>query len=479
MDYQPRQQLANALDLSSRLAQKEQTKQQQQQRQSSLVNALCDTQDNRTNEHDNDGDEDWRRYLVRGEGHGAGGCDSIQKSNADIPLNDPLFGSGRGQHSSQQYGQQQGSGYWHEGGSKWSTRTSTSGCISTQSSDIPFSDIPEIAWDCSSLSTCSDLFPLVDCSYSITTNPDFDTHSELGYKHNKMKMMNPKSKYASSDISSTQVGAGSVRTSNSLPFTTYRRVGDEKLKHPQRHRTLTYSADSTQCAIQAPPIIHELQPFNPNNDFDRRRGVIEQMMQTVDLNGQLDIIRIIDPSVDIEQLKKAIIKIPLHQPIDDFKFNKIKDYVAQQQGCNKAASNSSLNQSFNSSTSPKQQNQQQQQPEKTHSTSSTKNTANNNSNNQGNNNGGLRRSNSDPNLVEMVNTQKAAADRRKYDRDMVIRQRRIFRWLNSQKSQTARRIRQLERERRRPDLFQAQEVVEVQKDETIDEQGEEIDVMGI
>lgn len=61
----------------------------------------------------------------------------------------------------------------------------------------------------------------------------------------------------------------------------------------------------------------------------------------------------------------------------------------------------------------------------------------------------------------------------------MIRQRRIFRWLNSQKSQTARRIRQLERERRRPDLFQAQEVVEVQKDETIDEQGEEIDVMGI
>ena len=64
MDYQPRQQLANALDLSSRLAQKEQTKQQKQQQQSSLFNALCDTQDNRTQEHDNDGEEDWRRYLV-------------------------------------------------------------------------------------------------------------------------------------------------------------------------------------------------------------------------------------------------------------------------------------------------------------------------------------------------------------------------------------------------------------------------------
>lgn len=95
-----------------------------------------------------------------------------------------------------------------------------------------------------------------------------------------MMMMNPKSKYASSDISSTQVGAGSVRTSNSLPFTTYRRDDCGKtLKHPQRHRTLTYSADgSGQCPIQAPPpIIHELQPFNPNNDFDRRRGVIEQV----------------------------------------------------------------------------------------------------------------------------------------------------------------------------------------------------------
>ena len=50
------------------------------------------------------------------------------------------------------------------------------------------------------------------------------------------------------------------------------------------------------------------------------------MMQTVDLNGQLDIIRIIDPSVDIEQLKKAIVKIPLHQPIDDFTFNKVFDH---------------------------------------------------------------------------------------------------------------------------------------------------------
>ena len=56
-----------------------------------------------------------------------------------------------------------------------------------------------------------------------------------------------------------------------------------------------------------------------------------------------------------------------------------------------------------------------------------------------------------------------------------LRQRRIFRWLNSQKSQTTRRKRQLLRERQ-SGLFLQQEVVEVQNNETIDEQNEEIDV---
>ena len=56
-----------------------------------------------------------------------------------------------------------------------------------------------------------------------------------------------------------------------------------------------------------------------------------------------------------------------------------------------------------------------------------------------------------------------------------LRQRRIFRWLNSQKSQTTRRKRQLQRERQ-SGLFLRQEVIEVQNDETIDEQNEEIDV---
>ena len=49
-----------------------------------------------------------------------------------------------------------------------------------------------------------------------------------------------------------------------------------------------------------------------------------QMMKNVDLNGQLDILRIIDPSVDIEQLRKAIIKIPKNHAIDQYTFSKVR-----------------------------------------------------------------------------------------------------------------------------------------------------------
>ena len=63
MEFQGRQQLANALDLSSRLAQKEQTNQQKQQKQSSLFNALCDQRhENRDDNHEPE--EDWKQYLV-------------------------------------------------------------------------------------------------------------------------------------------------------------------------------------------------------------------------------------------------------------------------------------------------------------------------------------------------------------------------------------------------------------------------------
>ena len=63
MEFQGRQQLANALDLSSRLAQKEQTNQQKQQKQSSLFNALCDQRhENRDDNHEPE--EDWKQYPL-------------------------------------------------------------------------------------------------------------------------------------------------------------------------------------------------------------------------------------------------------------------------------------------------------------------------------------------------------------------------------------------------------------------------------
>ena len=65
MEFQGRQQLANALDLSSRLAQKEQTNQQKQLKQSSLFNALCDQESRHENRDDNhEPEEDWKQYLV-------------------------------------------------------------------------------------------------------------------------------------------------------------------------------------------------------------------------------------------------------------------------------------------------------------------------------------------------------------------------------------------------------------------------------
>ena len=65
MEFQGRQQLANALDLSSRLAQKEQTNQQKQQKKSSLFNALCDQESRHENRDDNhEPEEDWKQYLV-------------------------------------------------------------------------------------------------------------------------------------------------------------------------------------------------------------------------------------------------------------------------------------------------------------------------------------------------------------------------------------------------------------------------------
>jgi len=47
------------------------------------------------------------------------------------------------------------------------------------------------------------------------------------------------------------------------------------------------------------------------------------MMKNVDLNGQLDILRILDPSVDIDQIRKTIVQIPNYQIIDEYKFDKV------------------------------------------------------------------------------------------------------------------------------------------------------------
>ena len=46
-------------------------------------------------------------------------------------------------------------------------------------------------------------------------------------------------------------------------------------------------------------------------------------MKNVDLNGQLDILRILDPSVDIDQIRKTIVQIPNCQIIDEYKFDKV------------------------------------------------------------------------------------------------------------------------------------------------------------
>lgn len=61
MEFQGRQQLADALDLSSRLAQKE-----HQQKESSLFNALCDQSRFKTGEEEKEKDreDDWRQFLV-------------------------------------------------------------------------------------------------------------------------------------------------------------------------------------------------------------------------------------------------------------------------------------------------------------------------------------------------------------------------------------------------------------------------------
>jgi len=442
MEFQRGQQLADALDLSSRLAQREAAS---DKKESQLFNALCDQNRPKTGEEEKEKDreDDWRQFLRR-----------------DVPLTDPYFP--RGAQSSSL--SQSSSNYW----SKWSTRTSTSGCASLTSSDIPISDIPELAWDASSFSESYDysdsFLGSLDCN-SITTHYDFlDTHSEHDFVSHKQNQK-PKAPCLSSMDAYSDIIPRSSR--NSLPgscggFPTPRvihtRTRCRTLHAPVHTDRLPYIQPIQQSQ---PQVIPEYTQGN-NSKSERvmswrnwsdgeRKNYIEQLVQRLSISDQWEVIRIIDPETDIQSLASSganQVLIPVHS-IDQNKFDKVQQYVAQIT-C--------------SPTSRRNEGSTQVQTIPTH-LSATKISPSNSQPYQ------LRRSNSDPNLADATQN---AANRQK-ERETKLRQRRIFRWLNSQKSQTTRRKRQLQRERQ-SGLFLRQEVIEVQNDETIDEQNEEIDV---
>ena len=132
MEFQRGQQLADALDLSSRLAQREAAS---DKKESQLFNALCDQNRPKTGEEEKEKDreDDWRQFLVSLHRDIIMifrkyqiSIDNIHFKRRDVPLTDPYFP--RGAQSSSL--SQSSSNYW----SKWSTRTSTSGCASLTSS---------------------------------------------------------------------------------------------------------------------------------------------------------------------------------------------------------------------------------------------------------------------------------------------------------------------------------------------------------
>ena len=128
-----------------------------------------------------------------------------------------------------------------------------------------------------------------------------------------------------------------------MPFTgqNYQRQKDKRSSG--RIRTYTHSNEAY--------VIHELpnhaqasqgsQSQNPGTDYDRRLAIEEvvsshysnrnefnyvyQMMKNVDLNGQLDILRILDPSIDIDQIRKSIVQLPSCQTIDEYTFEKVSE----------------------------------------------------------------------------------------------------------------------------------------------------------
>ena len=106
------------------------------------------------------------------------------------------------------------------------------------------------------------------------------------------------SRYASSDISSSEIFPRSIRTSSSLPFTSNYPKSDKNIgvrqRHQVRHRTYTSHCDSSHDIY--PEIIHEfptpaqLAPTNPENDIDRR-SVVEEVSHLSKKGFILDVLK--------------------------------------------------------------------------------------------------------------------------------------------------------------------------------------------
>ncbi|CAG5105668.1 Oidioi.mRNA.OKI2018_I69.chr1.g2342.t1.cds [Oikopleura dioica] len=476
---------------------KSRIKPKKEQKQSSLFSALCDQNRRYEPEKETDADDDWRQFL------------------ADPTFRDPPS-QARSQLTSHTSPRECYSQQWSS--NRWSTRTS--GCSSLHSSEyaIDFDGIH--LDDHSSFDDSNSGFILCDTPEgSITTHPDYlDTYSENGGRNQRHYRMPNRPSYHSADTLSDIVPR-SVRPS--LPYNPYSRA---------RVRTSTlHSTPSLSCPCPSEPVIPEqpqVQPAQAQNSLrnsskihekwhqlsdEERKKYLEDLIQSLSINDQLHIIRMIAPATDLQQsdFQQTTSNQPQtshHQPhpvqssetwnlqlksCDAGKISEVEQYVAQ---CN-------VPQGYMPSTTQYPQQQQvpvQMAPNQTysHDTMSYTNLQqpmhNCTSHQQPPLNhqnscpsvsqqfsvpappqpmAQLRRSNSDPNLADQIRHIQA-----KKKREDKQKQRHIYRWLNSQTTLRDRRKRKLLQERSLPQLFSQQEVVEVTSDPTIDEQNEEIDV---
>lgn len=435
MEFQG-QALANALDLSSRLAQPK-----KEQKKSSLFHALCDQNRRNEEEKEKEADDDWRQFL-----------------NDPTPYSDPP--QPRSKLTTNPSQRDCYSQHWTS--NRWSTRTS--GCSSLHSSEYQIDfDVMHID-DHSSFDDSNNGFIDDTPEGSITTHPDYlDTYSENGVNsHHRFRMPNRRS-YASADTWSDIIPR-SIRTTSSLPYNPYSRA---------RVRTSTlHSTPSISCPCPSEPVIPE-QPIPSSSsrsklhekwhqltDGDRKR-YLEDLIQSLSVNDQLHIIRMIAPAADIQEQPHPVQDteswnlhaVNLHA-CDAGKISEVEQYVAQ---CNTPiiihmSSTSSTTDPAGTPTNPLHPINAQIPPPPPVMAQ-------------------LRRSNSDPNLADT--TRHLQASQKREDKQ---KQRHIYRWLNSQKPLIHRRKRKLLQERQLPQLFSQQEVLEVTSDPTIDEQNEEIDV---